>query len=953
MPQNNRLLMKDTDRHGEEVMNSLTRVIGAINTVKDLVPIEIGKTILSAASTILLAIRDTMKNKEDFRDLIDQCDQIGKLINRVVWEIMGKQHSGMLDEALEDLQTAVNRVRDQVTKREKRRLFHRFASTSIDKERIDTWTRILDRSLMFFNTRLVAVSAANAQTVMDDHSKMNVVTQSRPEAPPPRPSIFFGREGLLLEVLDLLQGRERSHVVLIGPGGIGKSSLAKVILNDPVIETKFKDRRFFIRFDDLLSSQITYNTFVECIARTLGVAMSALGGHREVSDFLRSEDILIVLDNAETFLDCNATEEIPRIHRAITEFGDYPSVTILVTSRVRTLPHNLVYKLREVPPLDKGPAIEAFTKVYQQNISQSLSVLEQILDSVACHPLSINLLAHAGEENQWSIEELRVRWIARHTQLLCTGYGKDSNLAKSVELSLSSPSVSALGDDVRGVLRIIAFFPQGILREKLEVLFPTVSGIEEIISVLLKQSLLLPNNGFITMLAPIRLYVCDARPILDLLPAVREHYYGELSLSKSNCDAIVAREDVNIETLIAWDLSSLSVEDELEVTACACKAFISSLCDSTCRSTSLRPVIDGLDVSLSPRLKKLKLRCYDAVSILANKRGDYADALQLEQLRYNLVVELGLKETKIEAIRWSAEYYRLLGQYSAAQTVLDKATAFPEWATTDERTRAYFITIQACIKLSNDIQLTGPGLAKMLDESRRLAEAAGDVDGADLAMAAQNILFGLLASDWASARSSLEASIVTILKTDPGLAFVEGKMDEARQLLNNAQRHYVLYGMFGNVHCALLDQAMITLAEGNFEEARKHVKKVMQGAASLGQASAELQWLSGYISGSIELMSGQLPEAHQFFEKTREFAETQGKFHIRAFCTRALGEVAFLEEDLLRARAYFEETRSICGSAGIVPELLFGQIQHIFYSRSLPGTCRGWTLFLENSFPVV
>ena len=47
----------NTDGHREEVLNSLTRVIGAINTVKDLVPLEIGKTILSAASTILLAVK--------------------------------------------------------------------------------------------------------------------------------------------------------------------------------------------------------------------------------------------------------------------------------------------------------------------------------------------------------------------------------------------------------------------------------------------------------------------------------------------------------------------------------------------------------------------------------------------------------------------------------------------------------------------------------------------------------------------------------------------------------------------------------------------------------------------------------------------------------------------------------------------------------------------------------
>ena len=784
-----------------------------------------------------------------------------------------------------------------------------------------------------------------------------------PEAPPPRPSIFFGREGLLHEVLGLLLGHERSHVVLIGPGGIGKSSLAKAILNDPVIEAKFKDRRFFIRFDNLLSSQITYNIFVECISRTLGIAVSTSGSHREISDFLRSGDILIVLDNAETFLDCKATEDIPRINRAIAEFGDYPSVTILITSRIRKLPHDLVYNLREVPPLDKGPAIESFTKVYRQNISQSLSILEQILDSVAYHPLSINLLANAGEENQWSVEELLAHWSIQHTRLLCTGYGKDDNLGKSVELSLSSPSVKDLGDDIRGVLDIIAFFPQGVLREKVKELFPTVTGIEEIINVLLKQSLLLCNDGFITMLAPIRLYLCDACPQLDLLPAVREYYYGLLSFNPSN---VVAREDVNVESLIASDLSSLSADDELEDVVSACEAFIYTLCNSACRSTSLRPVIDGLDTSLSPTRKGLKLRCYRALAVLANRQNDFANALQLEQLRYTLALELGLKKIALEAIEWSAEYHRVLGQYSTAQTVLDQAITSPYWAAADQKTRAHFILTRAFIKQCNDIQLTPPGFAKMFDESRRLAEADGDVPGADLAIAEGNLSSGLMASDWTSARSSLEASIATILKTDPGrpslcylfmylaaVAWVEGKMDEARQSLNNAQRYFVFAGSFGEAQGALLTQAMIVLAEGKFEEAREHVRKVMKDATSLGQAAGELQWLSGYISGLIELTSGQLAEARQLFETTKQFTETQDEFHFRAFCTRALGEVGFLEKDLHRARAHFEDARSICASAGIVPELLYRQSRHMFYNKPLPDTCRGWSLFLENRFPVV
>jgi hypothetical protein len=45
-------------------MNSLTRVIATIDTVKDLVPIAIGKSILSAASSILLAVKVTSPSSE-------------------------------------------------------------------------------------------------------------------------------------------------------------------------------------------------------------------------------------------------------------------------------------------------------------------------------------------------------------------------------------------------------------------------------------------------------------------------------------------------------------------------------------------------------------------------------------------------------------------------------------------------------------------------------------------------------------------------------------------------------------------------------------------------------------------------------------------------------------------------------------------------------------------------
>ena len=326
-----------------------------------------------------------------------------------------------------------------------------------------------------------------------------------------------------LDVL-LVQACERRHVALLGPGGIGKSSLAKAILNEPLIEAKHKSRRFFTCFDDILASQITYPTFIERIARTLGIPSS--GHHGPILEFLGSQDTLLVLDNAETFLDPESSHDVSRIKGAIEEFGGFPSVSILLTSRSRELPHNLLWKKFEVPSLDADPAYELFTKIFQREISESRSTLESILSGVEYHPLTICLLAHVAEVNDWPIEELSKRWNAQRSRLLKAGHGKDHNLAESIELSLGSPCIRIHGDDVRRVLRIIAFFPQGLPRRNLETIFPSISQVQGIIEDLYKQSLVVYNEGFVTMLAPVCIYATDniPGPNPSLLEAARNYY---------------------------------------------------------------------------------------------------------------------------------------------------------------------------------------------------------------------------------------------------------------------------------------------------------------------------------------------------------------------------------------------------------------------------------------------
>jgi hypothetical protein len=66
--------------------------------------------------------------------------------------------------------------------------------------------------------------------------------RNRQIEPPSRPAMLYGRDDLVAELTKHVINNE--HLALIGPGGMGKSSVAKAIINEPLVADKFADRRF-------------------------------------------------------------------------------------------------------------------------------------------------------------------------------------------------------------------------------------------------------------------------------------------------------------------------------------------------------------------------------------------------------------------------------------------------------------------------------------------------------------------------------------------------------------------------------------------------------------------------------------------------------------------------------------------------------------------------------------
>ena len=267
-----------------------------------------------------------------------------------------------------------------------------------------------------------------------------------PELPPAPPQLFFGRDDLVRTVVNTIL--RKSNVALIGTGGIGKTSVAKVVTNDALIIERFGKERYFVKCDDFNAS---FDNFLDRVAQVLGAKGT---GHQAVTmstllPFLRKADILLVFDNVESVTDAQIDSD--RVAEAIGEFASYPTVTLILTTRITMLPTDVVFERINVPPLDEDAAWKAFSAVYGNVESSKVERLRDLLFQLDHHPLSINLLAQAGVQNEWSPSELEEAWERERTRILHLNrpgrnVSKIQSLSVTIELSLHSPTIQSLGE---------------------------------------------------------------------------------------------------------------------------------------------------------------------------------------------------------------------------------------------------------------------------------------------------------------------------------------------------------------------------------------------------------------------------------------------------------------------------------------------------------------------------
>ena len=363
----------------------------------------------------------------------------------------------------------------------------------------------------------------------------------------------------------------------------------------------------------------------------------------------------MVLDNAESVLDPQGTDA-QEIYAAVEEISQFDNICLCITSRISTVPS--ACETIDVPTLSAEAARNTFYRVYKSNEQSDL--IDDILKRLDYHPLSITLLATVAHHSKWDVARLTKEWETKRTDVLRTRHNR--SLAATIELSLASPMFQELGPDARGILGVIAFFPQGVDENNIEWLFPTVFDGPNIFNVFCILSLAHRSNGFVAMLAPLRDHLCPKDPRSSpLLCTAKDQYFGRLSIGvypgKPGYEESqwIKSEDVNTEYLLdiftTIDTDSNSVWD-------VCSYFMEHLDWHKPRLVLLGPKLEAL-----PDAHPSKPQCLFQLSKLFNSVGNDMERKRLLIYALKLWREREDDFKVAEALGSLSDTNRLLGLY--------------------------------------------------------------------------------------------------------------------------------------------------------------------------------------------------------------------------------------------------------------------------------------------------
>ncbi|KAJ7453417.1 P-loop containing nucleoside triphosphate hydrolase protein, partial [Mycena latifolia] len=349
---------------------------------------------------------------------------------------------------------------------------------------------------------------------------------------PSEPKIFHGRQSELSAIIESF-GNTTPRIAILGPGGIGKTSLARAILHHAEVSARYDQHRVFVACDTTSNVIQLAGLIGAHVGLTQGTNLTQPVAHH----FARSPPSLLILDNLETIWE--PRESRVELESFLALLADVDHLALIITMRGAERPANIRWThpfLEPLKPLALDAARQTFIDIADNG--HTLGEIDRILLLVDNMPLAIDLIAHLVDcEGYASVLD---RWEKERTSLLSKGHDRGSNLDLSILLSLESSRMLSMPES-RELLSLLSILPDGLSDTDLVQSKPPIDNILACKTVLLATSLAYTDGQKrLKVLVPIREYIQKTHPptarivqplrrYLQELLEVYETYHGTVS----------------------------------------------------------------------------------------------------------------------------------------------------------------------------------------------------------------------------------------------------------------------------------------------------------------------------------------------------------------------------------------------------------------------------------------
>ena len=331
-----------------------------------------------------------------------------------------------------------------------------------------------------------SISHPNARILLSPSD--TVVRQEMPL----KPEIFHGRDDLVEDIARSLLQEETSRICILGPGGMGKTSVSLAVVELPVIKERFPGGNcIWVPCIEAMSATLLLEIlYIQLQVPgdgdkqvTLEKIISALDGSKEPR--------LILLDNFETPWNAPGGTQ-KQVSDILRKLAMLCHVAILVTMRGTYPPCDAIeWQSHTIQPTDEAACRRIFHDINPS--SKNDPNVDRLLAALGHMPFAVTLMANLGKRGKSTANELLEMWYISGTDMLSVRNSPEKSMNRSISLSVDSEFVKQ-DPNALPLLAILSLLPAGTTKQNLRWWATSIKMIPSAIATLSDAGLLVENK---------------------------------------------------------------------------------------------------------------------------------------------------------------------------------------------------------------------------------------------------------------------------------------------------------------------------------------------------------------------------------------------------------------------------------------------------------------------------